>query len=733
MDARATASPQPSAMTAESSSAASSPTSSSPHINSLLVSSQTLQHAYRHRDTAQSSALQKRLVDLLRTSTSKAETVEAFFLVAGSDKEALTPATFAQFTSALLKHNVVTQMGTTAYAAALADAVGAGDDRWSHVEPAESRAFSLFQAQRLERYAVKGTSFEEKLGLTLEGADNAVVTLTQYQLQKHASRALPASLDVLEELMHLDVSWTSALKVYAYAKELAQVDPPAGMTARLMGLMTGYRTNGLGSRPWQAALRLYDELTQSGYDVPLDAHAAALDAVWRRGDTFAKPHQSPSPQEQGLMWQALVRVRENVKDGEVVGEAGCRFSEALVKAASATGRWEVAVQLLGEMDVTLADTSSRLLVPTAETFLFAMAACNVAHNAAYATSLFKAFGGLYTLRSAHPEALATYLQSLRHVEHLAGHIGSQVEELVMDGHGLDRPCSVACLQLLSSQRVHTKSEKWRLAQLLLRSYDSNPWPQQPQARQAELQTIFRCCHLIAAASATASGSRSGGNACPLLAELEGYLVSLFGADSPECQWLKDTEVYSLLTAHSWQHALAVFERTVVNRPSAKVADLPIPLRQARQMLAHTLLKCGHAAHVTDEPFLLDEDRQEQDKALVHDYLAFAVRTVREVYAATADTLPRGITAELLLLQSLQTTQTGERQRLALEAMRELACGQASIVTPRIIDLVSQALSLTEEHVQGVLMDGSAQLREKALQSSEKHLGLRAPCLERVFL
>ncbi|KPI88886.1 hypothetical protein ABL78_2003 [Leptomonas seymouri] len=719
---------------ASKSSSAAPPSAPSPqNVTSLLTSNQTLRHAYRHRDTAQTSPLQTRLVDFLRTSTGKAEAAELFFMVAGSDREALTPATFTQFTSALLKHHVATQMGAKAYETALADAVGVTDGRWSNVELAESRAFSLYQAQRLERYAVKGTCFEEKLGLTLEGADNAVMALTLHQLQKHASHALPPSVDLLEELMHLDVSWSSALKAYTYAKELTKFDPPAGMTTRLMGLMTGYKTNSLGSRPWKEALRLYEQLTQSGYDVPLDAHAAALDAVWRRGDAFAKPHQPLPPAEQAQMWQALVRIRENVKDAEVTGEAGCRFSEALIKAASAAGRWEVAVQLLSEMDVTQADTSSRLLVPTAESFLFAMAACNVAHNAAYANSLLKAFGALYTLRSAHPEALATYLQSLRHVVHLTGRIGSQVEALVLDGHGLDRPCSVACLQLLSSQRVHTKTEKWRLAQQLLRMYDSNPWPQQPQARQAELQSVFRCCHLIAAAASTTGGSSHGVDGCPLLPELERHLVVLFGADSPERRWLQDTEIYSLLTTHRWQHALAVFQRTVVQRPPAKVADLPIPLRQARQMLAHTLLKCGRAAHVPDEQFLLDEDRQDQHKASVHDYLAFAVRTVREVYAATADTMPRGVTGELLLLQSLHTTQPRDRQRLALEAMRELACGQASAVTPRIIDLVSQALSLTEEHAQGVLVEGSAQLRGKALQSSENHLGLRAPSLERRHL
>ena len=727
-----------------------SPSSFSSSSSNVLVLSQTLQDAYRHRDVAQSSPLQKRLVNLLRTSTSKAEAAEAFFLVAGSDKEALTPASVAQFTSALLRHNVAAQMGVAAYEAALADAVGTTADRWSHVEPAESRAFALYQAQRLERYAVKGTYFEEKLGLTLEGSDNALVALTHYQLQKHAANALPVPLDVLEELMHLDISWTSALRVYTYAKELAKVDPPAGMATRLLGLMTGYKTNGLGSRPWKAALELYDRLVRSGYDVPLDAHAAALDAVWRRGDNFAKPHRCSSADEQAQMWAALVHIRDNVDDAAVVGEAGCRFCEALVKAASAAGRWEAAVQVLQSMDVTLADTSARLLVPTAETFLFAMAACNVAQNAAYATSLLHTFDGLYSLRSVHPEALATYLQSLRHVEHLVGHVGPQVESLVMPdgddhgggcddggGGGLDRPCSVACLQLLSSQRVQTKTEKWRLAQRLLKMYDSNPWPQQPQVRKAELQTIFRCCHLIAAAADTKSSSSSSSGirngVCPLMPELKKYIVSLFGADSPECRWLEDTEIYSLVTTHSWQYALTVFARQVEQRPPERIADLPIPLRQARQMLAQALVRCGRAAHANDEQFLLDEDRQEQDKAAVHAYLALAVRKVREVYATSADTVPRAAVGELLLLQSLHTTAAGERQRLALEAMRELACGEANAVGPRLIDLVSQALSLTEEHVQSVLVEGSAHLRGKALESGEKSLGLRVPCLERVFM
>lgn len=678
---------------------------------------------------AQPSLLQRRLTELLDTSTSKAEAAEAFFSVARSDQEALTPATLTHFTSAVLRHTVAAQMGTAAYEAALADAVGAPGGRWSTVEPAEARAFALYQAQRLGRYAVKGTTFEEKLGLTLEGGDNSLVALTHFQLQKHAARALPVGLDVLEELMHCDVSWTAALRVYDYARELAGVEPPSGMTTRLMGLMTGYKTNGLGSRPWRAALQLYESLCTSGYEVPLDAHTAALDAVWRRGEAFARPHHTPSAAEQEERWTALVRIRENVDDAQVTGEAGCRFSEALVKAASAAGRWEAAVRVLREMDVAVADTSSRFLIPTAETLLFAMAACNVAHNAAYATSLLHTFTGLYTLRSAHPEALATYLQSLRHVVHLASHVGSQVETLVMDGEGLDRPCCVACLQLLSSERVGTTTQKWHLAQRLFHYYDSHPWPQQPQVRQTELQTIFRCCHLISAMQ-----RRSAGNAeCPLIAELNSYLVSLFGPDSPECRWLRDTEVYSLLTTRSWRHALTVYQRQVEQRTPAQMADLPIALRQVRRMLAQALLRGGRAAHQPDSEFLLEEESQEMDKAALRDYLGFAVTTVRDVYSRSADTPPRGIVGELLLLQAMHTSPTNERQRLAVAALHEFARGEAAAVTPRVVDLAAQALGMTEEHVQGVLVEGSAQLRARALESVEKHFGLRAPPLERVHV
>ncbi|KAK7197710.1 hypothetical protein NESM_000723000 [Novymonas esmeraldas] len=735
----------PSAESSPSATGASSSSFSSPSAASFSQvgtpaphASRTLQRAYQLRDTTLSSPrLQRRLTEYLASTTSKAEAAEAFFLVARTGQESLTPATVAHFTSTLLRHSVVAQMGTSAYEAALADAVGAAaTSRWGHLEPAETRAFALYQARRLERYAVRGTSFNEQPGLTLEGADNAVVALTEHQLRQStaAASALPVSCDTLAELVHLDVSWSTALHVYAYATEVARVDPPATMTARLMGLMTGYRTNALGSRPWQAALRLYDRLLESGYEVPLDAHTSALDAVWRSGESFVKQRHSITPADRDRMWDTIVQVRERVSEADVTGDAGCRFTEALIKAAGAAGRWEAAVQLLGSADVTLAATSHRLLVPTAESFLFAMAACNVAQNAAHANALHEVFDALYTLRSAHPEALLVYLQSLRHVEQLSAQIGAQVEALVMRGGGLDRPCTVACLQLLSSRRVRTRDvEKWRVAQRLLEMYDSNPWPQQPQVRKAELQTVFRCCHLICAATA---GAGEAVPPCPLLADLRAHLVSVFGQDSVECQWLDDTEIYGLLTAHSWETALAIFTRQVTQRPPARVAQLPIPLRQARQMLAQTLLRCARTAVGDaggDEDFLLDEERQAQALASVADYLAFAVRTVREVYDGTGDTPPHSILAELLLHQALRAPHARGRQQLALQAMRELSCGVASGVTLRMVDLTGQALAFTEEHVRAVLIDGSASLRAKALEHSGKRRFRPSGCLEEVLV
>ncbi|KAG5502309.1 hypothetical protein GH5_05284 [Leishmania sp. Ghana 2012 LV757] len=718
----------------------SSPLVSSPDSRGLHVG-RTLQRAYQLRDTAQASPpLQRRLAEYLRRSTGKAEAAEAFSLFARTRPEALTPAAIAEFTSAMLRHNVAAQMGVQAYEAALADAVGvAGESPWGDIKPAEARAFALYQARRLERYAVKGASFQAELGLTLEGADNFIVALTEHQLRKSAasSCALPVSCDALVELLHLDISWTSALQVYRYAKELIRVDPPADMTTRLMGLMTGYRTNALGSRPWEMALKLYDGLLKSGYDVPLDAHTSALDAVWRSGESFVKPHHALSPADRDCMWNALVLIRERVSDAQVTGDAGCRFTEALIKAAAAAGRWEAAVQILSDMDVTLAAASYRLLVPTPEAFLFAMASCNAAHNAAHASALYETFSALYTLRSAHPEALLAYVQSLRHVVHLSAQIGSQVEALVMDGKGLDRPCCVACLQLLSCQRVRTnQAEKWRVAQQLLRMYDSNPWPQQAQARKAELQTVFRCCHLIAAAAVRGTRrSSASAEPCLLITELRAYLISVFGRDSPECRWLDDTEVYSLLTTDRWESALEIYQRQVTQRPLARVADLPIPLRQVRHMFAQALLRCSRAATEMAgerDAFLLDEEGEAQERAKTVDFLAFAVRTVREVCADTGDAASRGIVAELLLHQALHAPRARERQQLALDAMRELSCGLASAVTPRLIDLVAQALSLTEEHVHSVLVEGSAQLRGKALER-DGHRRIRASgCLDKMF-
>lgn len=710
--------------------------SSSP---ALLQANRALRDAYLQSSASSLlSSAERDVCQALRLSESKEAAQKAFMLLVQSSDTVIHPHSFAQFATTLLQHQVRGQMGHTLYAAALQDVVDSPNQQWSDVTAEEQSLFLRYHSSRLGRYAVKGTHFNAALGLSLEGSDNRLVALAELHLRKNAERALPVTCDVLSDFMQLDVSWSAALQLYGYAKEAHHLDPPVDMTTRVLALMTGYRSNGLGSRPWRKALELYEDLLRSGYEATVSTHTAALDAVWRSGDTFVRPHHRISQSDREEMWNTVQAIQHRVVSSDpplhIGGEEGCAYMESLIKASAAAGRWEAAVQVLRSMDTTLDDTSSRLLLPTPEAFLFAMAACNAAQNAAYAESLRLTFGTSYSLRSAHPEALWCYLSSLRYVEGLNSSIGEQVENLLLDGKGLDRPCTVACLQLLSSQLVKPPTcDKTQLALQLYHYYDSNVWVQQPLARKAELQIVFRSLHVIAATAAGAGGSTASPSS--LMASVREHIQSVFGAESEEMRWLQDTEIYALLSTPSWNTAMQLYDRHVRQRPPDRVADLPVPLRQIRYLFVQTLLRCCRAAAENNEAdqFLLEDDTQDSSKMEAYDLAKLSVQAVRDAYADTDEVRPSTFVGEMLLLQAIHSSRLPERQQLALQGMRELSCGSVAAITQPIRQLVSEALSLTEEHVESVLVEGHTSLRYKslAMMQSKKH-NLKLSSLEKFY-
>lgn len=707
---------QPTAFSSQSSSAV-LPTSCS---DALIEGNQALQRVLTQPPPL--TAVQRQLRSVVKAAPSKQAAIDAFLVLARSANEPVPAQTFAALSRALVTRQAEQLLGPEAYSNALrqasdGDGEGSVEGRWQGLSAEEAAAFALYQCRRVERYTEKGTAFNTLLGMMVEGSDNAQVAQLEQQMRRHQHTTLPVSSDVLGDLMHLDVSWTTALHLYHYARELHGVQPPVELSDRLTGLMTGYRSNGLGSRPWQLALQLYEQVMQSGYDASLTTHTHALDALWRSADSAHKMHNTVSTLHQDWVWERVLRVRDAVavdRGLRVSGEEGCAYMESLVKAATAAGRWEAAIGVLSDMDLTPSEASHRLLVPSAETFLFAIAACNAVGHASHAAALRALFDVHYTLHSVHSECLLVYLQSLRHVVHLSTDVGAQVERLTMDTVLLDRPCAMACLQLLTSASVRTDRAKCDLARrLFFVHYDSNPWQQQAQARKAELQTVFRCCYLVAAAEP----QRELGEA--LLSSIRAYLVRVFGQHAAEVEWLADTEVYALQTVTSWTDAVAIFDRQVLKRPPEMVKFLPVPLRQAKRMFAEALLRFSRETSTeADGDFFLDDDTAEARRAHGAKVAQDALSTVEDLTRdAESEIAPHELLAELLLRRAEGCSGVQEKRAYGVRAMRELALGAVSAISPPLQRLVGDVLGLTEPHVVSVLVEGHAQLRGTVLDDA----------------
>ncbi|KEG08723.1 hypothetical protein DQ04_06571050 [Trypanosoma grayi] len=633
-------------------------------------------------------------------SSGKADAMKAFQVLLQTDDETPTAATFKILASTLLQHHVEERVGHAAFQHALVDAVGSDSDRWKRLSEEERSTFVNYTCRTTERWAERGSSYNKLLGFSQEGTDNDTVTQVEYQMRKSG---VTVSSATLADLMHLDVTWSTAVHLYEYSEEQHKVPPPMEMVDRLMGLMTGYKTGLGGSRPWKRALELYARALASGYELTLTTHTHALDALWRSADTFHHVRCTVSPAHQKMIWEKANEISQRVKAQQllIAGEDGCAYAESLAKAFAASGRWSMAVSLLSDLDTSAEDASFRSLVPTAETYAFVMAACNAAGNASHGEAVWTIFRSTYTLRSLQSEVLVVLLQSFRHVVRTSPLVGSLVEELVMDGKGLERQAVVTSLQLLSSRHVRTKEPRWLLASKLLEMYDANSWPQQPLARKADLQTVFRCCHLIAAMEA-ANGRR-------LLTQLRQKLIDVFGADSAEVEWLDDTSVYALQTTSSWEEAINVYDAAVGRRTPGRVPYLPIPLRQAKTMLLTALLRCCKTMEEEGESFLVDEDTQEKGRDAAVVLAERALAMARAVYTAD-DTFPHNLYAELLLLRAQGAVKRSERKLHALEAMRHFSQASAILLNHHVIVRLAAALALTEVHVENALLEGHAALR-----------------------
>ncbi|ORC92790.1 uncharacterized protein TM35_000021160 [Trypanosoma theileri] len=639
----------------------------------------------------------------IQRSTKKSEAMKAFQVLLHADGEVPTITTFRTLAVTLLQHHVEERIGYDTFQKSLTDAIGTENERWKTLTEEERSAFVNYTCRMTERWAERGSSFNKLLGFSQEGADNEIVSQIEYQMRKSGAII---SAGTISDLMHLDISWSTALHLYNYAGSLYRnISPPIEMTDRLMGLMTGYKTGLGGSRPWKHALKLYEEALASGYDITLTTHTHALDALWRSADTFHRVRSTISSSQENFIWQKAIEISQHVQDTKllIAGEEGCAYAEGVVKAFAASGRWSMAVSFLGNLDISSADTTHRSLVPTAETYVFAIAACLSAGHASHGEALWTLFRESYSLRSLHSEVLLILLQSFRHVVRTLPMIGSIVEDLVNNGKGLERPIIVACLQLLSTRYVTTVTKRHVLARKLFDMYDASPWPQQPTARAVELQTVFRCGRLIAAVSGETDGAA-------LVAYVRGRVSAVFGPAAVECRWFDAAVVHHPPTGDN-----SAALRALLRRPP------PVPPRQTRAALLAALRAATDGPAADAASGLTDEDTQE-------DARGEAARAVRGALAitnalhTTDDTFPHRYCAKMLLIQANTAAKVSERKKLALRAMHHFSQDSGEGISQEDISNLAESLSLTEVHVEHALLQTHATLRFTTLSQKRRHQG-----------
>lgn len=667
------------------------------------------------------SRLHRSTMKAIELAESKQDAMEAFLLLAESTDEKVNERMLTSLSTSLVVLQAKALLGDAQYKEVLEDARGSSTDgeRWEGLTREEEKTLALYHSNRLLRYAEKGTTFDSVIGRTVEGKENSEVLRILHQVKKSVGDSIvSAPLSVLTDLVHLDVSWIVALRVYNEAKRLLppEVSPPTEMTDRVLALMTAYKTDGIGSRPWEMALELYHTTMQSGYTSTLSTHTNALDALWRSGDSFHKKHVTLSEEHRQRVWKILQEIRSNVEKSSlrVAGDHGCAYMESLVKVASTVGRWEATLSMLAEMDLSRESTSVRLLVPTPETLLFAMSACNCAKRKTQSEGLLKIFQAHYHLGQPHSEVLLVYLQSLRHILHFPSHdVGQIVEDVVQRRNKtLSRPCIVACLQLLSSSTVIVKkTSKESLAMQLFEWYDNSVWLQEAVPRKVELETVFRCCYRIAASSF----QRSSHN--PLISTIRHRIRRIFGTGSVEEQWLDATEVYALQETEDWQQALAIFQRHFPSRTGN--SSLPIPLFQLKQELLRALLRCCRKLSLTvdgdDTAFFLDEDERARQAEEVIAIATLAEEKALELFPQ--EDFHYEIMAEILLLKAAHTDNAEKRQDTLSKSLQYFSLSPQHSFTSSRVRLIADVSGLTEEHIRDAMVEGHHAMRRVTLQKS----------------
>lgn len=672
-----------------------------------------VQEAVRHGKEQESRFL-RQSIQAIQNSTSKADAVESFLLLAQSSNAKVNQRAINATCSTLLLLHTQHQMGKELYDKAISDAAfgeESGGDVFHGLSPEEEKCIALYHSRRLVRYAEKSHSFDPHLSRLVEGGDNSSALKLEHHIgQSFGVSTVSTSCSALLDLMHLDISWGVALRLCQRAQQQlgADVHPPVEMADQLMGLMSGYRTDAIGSRPWRDALQVYDNVLNSGYTTSLTTHTRALDALWRSGDSFHRSHSHLSLSHRNLVWRMIQRIQSNVDVAKlnISGDEGCMYMESLTKAVAATGHWDAVLQILSDMATTSDELSYRLLIPTPETYLFAMASCNAQGHQTHSAGVLKLFESTYNFTHPHSEALLVYLQSLHHVIGLCSTVGGIVERVIeLKKSTLSRPCIIACLQLLSSRKVETASSKEKLGLQLFDMYDSTRWPQEPLVRKIELQTIFRCLYLINAEA------KSEGAALHCIERVREKIRSIFGSSSTEEKYLDGTAVYDLLTTDDWKHALRIYEAYSSDK------DSPIPLYQLKHTLLDALLRSCRKLSVSvneDVAFLLDEDEQMKQSDSVRQIVELAKRKALDLFPMMD--YPQEIMAELFLLGAAHAEGRSEKKTYLAQALQCFSLAPHHCLTTARLNLLSNVSGLTEEHLLGSLCDSHVTARRASLTS-----------------
>lgn len=499
-----------------------------------------------------------------------------------------TAQTFAVLLQTIHQQRVKSFLPAGTLEGLLAESQNGTEERWP-AEPDEIAAYVQYHTRNAAR-SETGSLYVDHTTRTLrEGADTPLSTQLEFLMRRH--QVVP-QLTTIADAMQMNIHWAAALRWMQFAREVSnqQQYPLMEMYDRTVRLMTAPRSS-FSSRPWLTALRLVEEALSTGYQPTVTLFAGALDAFSHSATSVLyRPQGHLTSRHQSLLWSRALQLMQTMANGgslRLTGSDGAVMAESMVRVLSVSGRWDAAVGVLSRMDLAAKTMTSRLLVPTAATFVEAMCGCLVVGLTSYGTALLDLLRSMYEWNQVPHESISQLLQVCRRLDPQEGVVQRIVGEVLEAAGGAgtrtlsaDRQVALRCLQLIARCRVpkwETNTSPWATALRLVAAYDANIWLQQPLARKGELSALFYAVRRFA--KVYEAGIVRG--------QVERWLQSVFGLTSPEWEWWMLSESHMLPFVETWDEGVQMIARMV-----PRVAYLPVPLRQCKLSLLHSMVDRG---------------------------------------------------------------------------------------------------------------------------------------------